>query len=223
MKSFCSKCLIPTNQEVLKEEKVHYSEEETGWWDTKNYQIIQCKGCDTISFRQLYNDVAIQQQYEEQDTTTQELYPKRGIHSRQIKAYRNVSIDIKKVYLETIEAYNNNLTLLCGVGIRAVIEGICIDKEIKEGIYTNSIGKEIKSSGLDGKIYGLASNGYLTSDNAEVLHELRFLGNAAVHELTNPSIEDLSIAIDIIELVIDNIYELKHKAKRLMRNRTGEN
>lgn len=221
MKSYCSTCCRPTNQKVLKEEILSYHEEESGWWDDTTYQIIQCMGCDTISFRRLYNDISMQQNNDE-DTTTEELYPKRGIHSRPIKAFRNVPVDIKKVYLETIEAYNNNLTLLCGVGIRAVLEGICIDKGIKDGTFANSGGKEIKSKGLDGKIYGLASNGYLTSDNAEVLHELRFLGNAAVHELATPSTEDLSMAIEIIELVLDNIYELKHKAKHLMRKRTGE-
>jgi len=220
MKSFCSTCSIPTNQKVLHQEMVACSD-ETGWWDDTNYQIIQCMGCDTISFRKLYNDVSMQQHYDE-DSTTQELFPKRGAHSRQMRAYRNVPIDIKKVYLETIEAYNNNLNLLCGVGIRAILEGICIDKSIKEGTIISSSGKQSKSKGLDGKIYGLAANGYLTSINAEVLHELRFLGNSAVHELTIPSVEDLSIAIDIIELIIDNIYELGHKAKRLMEKRTGK-
>lgn len=220
MKSFCSTCSIPTNQKVLHQEMVACSD-ETGWWDDTNYQIIQCMGCDTISFRKLYNDVSMQQHYDE-DSTTQELFPKRGAHSRQMRAYRNVPIDIKKVYLETIEVYNNNLNLLCGVGIRAILEGICIDKSIKEGTIISSAGKQSKSKGLDGKIYGLAANGYLTSINAEVLHELRFLGNSAVHELTIPSVEDLSIAIDIIELVIDNIYELGHKAKRLMEKRTGK-
>lgn len=221
MKSFCSTCLRPTNHKVLKEEVVNYQEEETGWWDNTKYQIIQCMGCDTISFRQLYNDISMQQHYEE-DTTTQYLYPKRGTYSKKVKPYRNVPTDIRNVYLETIDAYNNNLTLLSGVGVRAIIEGICIDKGIKDGTFVNSEGKEIKSKGLNGKIYGLSSNGYLTSDNAEVLHELRFLGNAAVHELSYPSLNDLNVAIDIIELVLDNIYELKHKAKLLMRKRVGE-
>jgi len=221
MKSYCSTCSRPTNQKVLKEEEIKYHEQETGWWDDTSYQIIQCMGCDTISFRKLYNDISIQQSYEE-DTTSQELYPKRGSHSRPIKAYRNLPIDIKKVYQETIDAYNNNLTLLCGVGIRAVVEAICIDKAITEGIFTNSSGKQVKSKSLDGKIYGLASKGYLTSDNAEILHELRFLGNAAVHELSTPSLDELSLAIDIIELIIDNIYEVKHKAQKLMTKRIGK-
>jgi hypothetical protein len=221
MKSYCSTCSRPTNQKVLKEEEIKNHEEETGWWDDTSYQIIQCMGCDTISFRKLYNDIAYQQ-YHEEGTTTQELYPKRGAHSRPIKAYRNLPIDIKKVYQETIDAYNNNLTLLCSVGIRAMLEGICIDKTITDGLFTNSAGKTIKSKNLDGKIYGLATKGHLTSANAEILHELRFLGNAAVHELSTPILDELNLALDIIELVIDNIYEVKHKAQKLMAKRVSK-
>lgn len=221
MKSYCSTCFTLTNQKVLKEEEIKYHEQETGWWDDTSFQIIQCMGCDTISFRKLYNDVSIQQSNDD-DATTQELYPKRGTHSRPTKVYRNLPIDLKKVFQETIDAYNNNLTLLCGVGIRAIVEAICIDKAILEGSYTDSAGKQVTSKSLDGKIYGLASNGYLTSDNAEVLHELRFLGNAAVHELSNPSLDELSLAIDIIELTFDNIYEVKHKAQKLMNKRISK-
>ncbi|OQP43325.1 hypothetical protein A4H97_34080 [Niastella yeongjuensis] len=221
LKSFCSTCSRLTNHKVLKEEERKYHEEDTGWWDETSYQIIQCMGCDTISYRTLYNDVSYQQ-HKDEDTTVQELYPKRGAHSRMIKSYRNLPIEIKKVYQETIDAYNNNLTLLCSVGVRAILEGICIDKAITEGSYTNSNGKHVKSKNLDGRIYGLAIKGHLTSDNAEALHELRFLGNAAVHELATPSLDELSLAIDIIELVIDNIYELKDKAQKLMANRVNK-
>jgi hypothetical protein len=78
MKSFCVNCLRPTNHNVLKEEAVSY-EDETGWWEDTKYQIIQCMGCDKISFRELYNSIAMQQHYD-WDTTTQELYPKRGLY-----------------------------------------------------------------------------------------------------------------------------------------------
>lgn len=123
------------------------------------------------------------------------------------------------MYQETIDAFNNNLILLCSVGIRATIEAICIDKKISEGTFTNPNGKIIKSKNLDGKIHDLANKGYITSDNVEVLHELRFLGNAAVHELAITSISELSLAIDILELVIDNIYEIKHKSQKLAAKR----
>ncbi|PKP02543.1 MAG: hypothetical protein CVU11_11615 [Bacteroidetes bacterium HGW-Bacteroidetes-6] len=221
MKSYCSTCSRPTNQKVLKQEEIKVHEEEIGWWDETTFQIIQCMGCDTISFRKLYNDISYQR-YNDDDTTTQELFPNRGIHSRPTKAYRNLPIDIKKIYQETIDAYNNQLTLLTSVGIRAILEAICIDKAITEGNIKNSKGKIVISKNLDGKISGLSTKGHLTSDNAEILHELRFLGNKAVHELSAPSIEELNIAIGIIELVIDSIYDVKHKAQILAKKRLSK-
>lgn len=219
MKSFCATCSRPTNQKVLKEERV-FSSDETGWWDESKYQIIQCQGCDTISFRKLYNDISYQQGFDE-DMTTQELFPKRGLHSRPTKTYRNLPIDIKHVYQETIDAYNNNLSLLASVGIRAILEAICLEKMVKEGTYTNKNGKTINSKRLDGKIYGLCEKGFLTSNHVEILHELRFLGNAAVHELITPSLSEISLALDIIELVIENIYIIGRKAHQLKNSRTN--
>ncbi len=220
MKSYCIKCNLPTNQQVLKEEKNHYREEETGWWDESAFQIIKCMGCDEISFRKLYNDISLQQ-HSDDDETTQELYPQRGAHSRPIKPYRSLPFAITTIYREAIDAYNANLTLLCGVGVRAIVEAICIDKSVTEGKVKTKTGAERTSKNLDGKISGLATKGFLTTDNAEVLHELRFLGNEAVHELSKPTIDELGLAIDIIELILDNIYMIRRKALNLQQKRTS--
>jgi Domain of unknown function (DUF4145) len=220
MKSYCTKCNRQTNQQVMKEEKIQYHGEDDGWWDKTNYQIIQCMGCDDISFRKLYNDIS-QQQHSDDDETTQELYPQRGAHSRPIEPYRGLPTSIRTIYRETIDSYNANLTLLCGVGVRAVVEAICIDKSITSGKVKTKTGGERTSKNLDGKISGLATKGFLTVDNAEVLHELRFLGNEAVHDMTQPSIEELGLAIDIIELIIENIYMMKRKALNLQQRRAS--
>jgi hypothetical protein len=216
MKSYCTKCNRQTNQLVVKEVNQDYFEEESGWWDKSEFQIIQCMGCDDISFRKLYNDIS-QQQHSDEDGTTQELFPQRGAHSRPIRPFRGLPFTIRTIYRETIDAYNANLTLLCGVGVRAVVEAICIEKSIIS--VKTKTGGERNSKNLDGKIAGLATKGFLTVDNAEVLHELRFLGNEAVHDLTQPSIEELGLAIDIIELIIENIYMMRSKALSLQAKR----
>jgi hypothetical protein len=218
MKSYCTKCNRQTNQLVVKEVNQDYFEEESGWWDKSEFQIIQCMGCDDISFRKLYNDIS-QQQHSDEDGTTQELFPQRGAHSRPIRPFRGLPFTIRTIYRETIDAYNANLTLLCGVGVRAVVEAICIEKSIISGKVKTKTGGERNSKNLDGKIAGLATKGFLTVDNAEVLHELRFLGNEAVHDLTQPSIEELGLAIDIIELIIENIYMMRSKALSLQAKR----
>lgn len=45
----------------------------------------------------------------------------------------------------------------------------------------------------------------------------RFLGNTALHELERPPAEDLAEAIEIIEDVMNVIYELDYKSARLYR------
>ena len=57
--------------------------------------------------------------------------------------------------------------------------------------------------------------GILTKRNADILHEHRFLGNEALHELTQPSKDELALAIQIIEHILEHIYELLDKAAEL--------
>lgn len=217
MKSVCSICRRDTNHKVVNEKKLDFHNPEDGWWEEHKYQIVQCQGCDTISFRKLYNDIAQDHgsEYSGIDPWTQELYPKRSLQSLNIRNLLNTPQNVKKIYRETIDAFNNGQTILCSAGLRAIIEGICKDRGIDNGeVNDGKSGKRI-SKNLDGKIEGLASNGFLTKGNSEILHELRFLGNEALHELSSPSSEELKMAIDILEHTLDNIYELQHKAANL--------
>lgn len=217
MKSYCSNCKTATNQVVLKEEIRKYSNPEDGWWEETNYQIIQCAGCEEITFRKLYNDISWQSGSDE-DTTSQDLFPQRNAQSRPLNNYRGLPNKIYAIYKETIDSFNGQLSLLSSVGVRAIIEAICLDKGITQGNVKNKVGKAITSKKLDGKIAGLAEQGLLTPGNADILHECRFLGNDAVHEIYHPPLDELSLAIDIIELVIENIYMIGRKAGQL-RNR----
>lgn len=71
---------------------------------------------------------------------------------------------------------------------------------------------------LQGKIEGLAEKDLITKDNCDILHNLRFIGNDALHELTAPPKSELKLAINIVEHAIESLYEIKHKALRLRRN-----
>ena len=123
-----------------------------------------------------------------------------------------------------IYTYNNEIYSLCAAGLRSIIEGICAERNISDGEveYTDKNGdkKKKRSKTLQGKISGLAEKGVLTKDNAEILHELRFLGNKALHELTTPQPEELQLGINIIEHILENIYDLPSKAKELKAIRT---
>lgn len=220
LKSICSRCNRVTNQKVLVEKEFQQEDIIGSWWEAHKYQIIQCRGCDLISFRKLYCDPQIEINAEHlgipsEEAWSQDLYPKRTLNTLQIKNLLNTPLNIKKIYRETIDAFNYEQKILCSAGLRAIVEGICNDKKIKKGEITTKEGTKRLSSALDGKIEGLSSMGFLTSSNAKILHDLRFLGNEAIHSLEAPSIEELKLAIHIIEHTIENIYELHHKAEKL--------
>jgi hypothetical protein len=61
----------------------------------------------------------------------------------------------------------------------------------------------------------MVEKGFLTEANAETLHQLRWLGNDAIHQLARPSVKELKLAIEIIEHTLEQIYEIPEKGKAL--------
>ena len=112
---------------------------------------------------------------------------------------------------------------LCGAGARALVEGLCKENGVTDGEieYKKTDGTITKkrTDNLQGKINGLHEKGKLTKENAEILHEHRFLGNTAIHDLSAPTKEELGLALEIIEHVFDNLYEIPEKALQLKHKR----
>lgn len=223
LKVYCNSCKSITNHEVLKfEERESFLEEEQiGFYDC--WQIIQCLGCEDISFR-LFSTNSEAYDYETGKPCEYiTLYPNRSDKALEIKPYYNVPSIVKKIFVETIEAYNNGLNILCAAGLRAIIEGICKNENITDGpveqiTKTEGI-KVVRSNKLIGKINGLLEKGIITKKQVEILHQPRFLGNEALHDLEAPKTEILRIAIEIIEHMLDSLYEMDDRSEILSRLR----
>ena len=234
VKAFCSTCTNETNHLVMQSVDTSDSEDvdigsgdmlTISWSD--NYQIIQCQGCDSVSFRHL-NWFSEHEQYYWPDYycngITSKLYPKRAKGTIMAKEFYNSPNNVRRIYRETVDCFNNDLFTLCAAGLRATIEGICADQSIRNGpiqITKPDGTKETKrKNNLEGKISGLCEKGFLTKANSEILHEHRYLGNDAVHELSMPSGQELTLAIEIIEHTIETLYEIPEKAQELKVKRT---
>ncbi|WP_314057963.1 DUF4145 domain-containing protein [Empedobacter brevis] len=215
MKSYCNICNRQTNQNILFKKEVEYSDEDHLWWEENIYQIIQCAGCDEITYRTLYTNAQMSQYADYENPYTQTLYPIRGPYSIPIKNFKNLPLRIKDIYRETIDAFNNNQIILCSAGLRALVEAICLEKGIKGINKVDKNGKSKLCTNLECKIDALHQNNLLIKENADSLHELRFLGNEALHELEKPSTEEITLAVEILELTLENIFELQHKALSL--------
>lgn len=213
MKLQCKVCKIITNHELIKEHKESWDNEE--FWGSDTWQIVRCKGCEDVSFRHL---TMFSEDRDEHGNLEEKVnvYPIRGKDLLSAKDFYSLSPTIRVIYKETIEAFNIQSWTLCAIGVRAIIEGICIEEKIESGTVTNpKSGKTYISKNLDGKIAGLKEKGLLAVKHADLLHELRFLGNEAVHELVQPSTTELKFAIEIIDHTIENVYELEEKIRHL--------
>lgn len=217
MKVFCLKCKGETNHIARAEVTQEYDQENTpemsidfakGTW-----QIVECAGCGEITFREIWLTSEDYNPMTEEMEETIRLYPNRNKDGLPIRMHYNVPRKIRRIYREVIECYNAECYTLCAAGLRGVIEGICAEEKVKDGLVLTNGGKTVRRDNLQGKIEGLAEKGLLTKRHVDILHEHRFLGNEAVHELDVPSKDELKIAIQIIEHTLENVYELMDKAE----------
>jgi hypothetical protein len=155
-------------------------------------------------------------------------YPPRWRHVIKEKTYTRLPPKLQRIYRETVSAFNRQIYTLAAAGLRALVEGICTDRRIKSGLVPDfdpstrkpkrdSSGNVVlrRSKNLDGKIEGMAEGGIITKNHVKVLHEFRFLGNEAVHDLQMPSVENLEVAINIMEHTITHVYELSKEAAKI--------
>lgn len=201
-KVLCAECKKVTNHNIIKEHQASGDayDGEIQWW--ANYQVIECLGCDEVSFRQISSS---SEDYNPQ-TGKQEiyeiLYPDRADGRAPMEDSDLFPVKTKRVYRETLKALNNQTPLLTAIGLRALIESICIEQKVK----AKNLAKGIDE---------LVGMGLLSEKQAEFLHNHRFMGNEAAHEMVAPKPEHLVAAIDIAETLLKTIYILPDKAEAM--------
>lgn len=210
-RELCLKCESNTNHEVVASHTINW--EQDVFIDYPNsftidgfedYQMIKCLGCDSVSLKHTSYFSEDHDPTEDDGGARTVIYPKRGKNAIAEQNFPELPPDLKRIYREAIDCFNNESYTLAAAGLRALIEGLCAELGIKDGPTEN--GK--RSDNLVGKINGLAEKGYLTNTDAEALHEHRILGNDAVHKLTQPSMDEIRLAIKIVEHALSATMEI---------------
>ena len=198
----CIKCMGKTAHKVLASVDVRGDEGDSKYsfsWATDN-QIVQCLGCKTVSFREASsNSEDYHQTSHDGDcecTIVERLYPSRleGIKGLGDETHYLPS-NVRRIYDETLMALSNQAPVLVGIGLRALLETVCKEK--------NATGRDLLK-----KIDSLVSAGILTPASAAILHKIRTLGNAAAHEMKPHSDKQLGLAMDIVEHLLKDVYIL---------------
>jgi hypothetical protein len=171
---------------------------------TKDHEIIQCQGCETVSFRIASSDseswsVGVDGLSEQYFGYT--YYPTRFEGNKNIDVYM-LPEKVREIYQETVLAVENEQNILAGIGIRALIETICKDQ--------NSTGKNLPE-----KIDFLHKKSIITEEGVNILHKLRVLGNDAAHEVKAHKKETLILALEVLVHMLDGTYILPQKIKKI--------
>lgn len=206
----CDTCGGGVRPHCVLQEHVDTGESEDGSiWEYRTHQIVKCQGCTTVRFRQY------RQSSEERDPETGDpdildlrVFPEQPSQKWATKDSTQFPTDVAKMYRETVQCFNVGANTLAGGGLRATVEAICKDRGVK--------GKNLVV-----RIDGLVQKGVLAQAQADLLHEERYIGNDALHEMQTPSDQDVRDGLLIVEGLLHTLYVLPKHGERLKKKRTG--
>jgi hypothetical protein len=203
----CDGCERNTNQRVFFSKKVKLVDE----FDENNieyfsYMIIECAGCKRVSFlrREQVEDFENPHKTAFIDTH----YPKDDfdlysdfnfIGDEDQEELPSVIYD---VYEEVKTAFENDSCILAGIGLRTLVEAICLQQKIP-------------GRTLQDKIKNLHAKGLISSAELPILDKLRLIGNMSTHQIKSFSLDKLNYALDIVNHVLKSIYILPKINRRL--------
>lgn len=202
VKSDCRSCARSTRHEVAAE-VTHRVEE---WWanELDSWRIVRCQGCRTYSFQMKHEDF---DEIEEDENgihhaVSFDVYPSVVKNHRGVTHTHLLPPLISTIYLQSVKALGQQSTVLGSIGLRACIEAVC-----------NHL--DISGTNLQRRIDQLFKGGYVSNGDKKRLHAIRFLGNDAAHEIKQPKVLDIRIALEIVEHLLNTVFILESRAAGL--------
>ncbi|MFN5764000.1 MAG: DUF4145 domain-containing protein [Pseudanabaena sp.] len=224
-KIFCNTCKIQTNHILLTTHVRCVSSEEgttlelaewaeypkEGMQNDCNsvcrYSIWSCRGCDTATLQESWALKVTVKKNTNQAFWAYTFHPKRLENHCLNKKFISLPPDLWIIYNEIIDSFNAELQLLTSIGLRALLEGICVDQGITDQ----------DARGLKGKLKELDRRQNLPSSIVSGLESFKYIGDTAAHRLERTKMEDLRLAIEVMEDLLNFLYSLDAKANYLFR------
>jgi hypothetical protein len=199
--SLCARCNGSRCHEIL----CKYEESARDEYHvTISYLTLKCLGCHSISFRKEVDDY--EQGYSDPEQggiwipdTTVSIYPKSIEGHHEINESWLLPRLVRRIHKQSLLAIREDAGILAGLGLRATIEAVC-----------NNL--TIAGANLERRISALSTQGLISKKDAERLHAIRFLGNDAAHDIKEPTKGQLSVALKIVEHLLNTVYILEKEA-----------
>jgi len=184
----CNACGRRTKHDVVAERVTNHSAEmvedfNVEW--TNTYRIIECRGCETVSFHFSW-------WYSEYDVSEEvKLYPPR-ISRKMPDWVSELSDDLEQLLQEIYSALHADSRRLAMMGARA-----CVD------MFMNATIGDI--GGFEEKLRGLVESGHLSKIDRSTLEAALEVGHAASHRGHCPSSNEVNQVMDIVENLLQKL------------------
>ncbi len=197
----CNSCLQKTNHEYLNS-STHTETDEDGQVYSTTYDMLQCRGCDGVTFRITETALGSPGKH-------LRYFPPRISRPKPkwldelwgIEELDN-EVSITSLMDEVYSALHSGSRRLAMMGARALIDIVMTDKIGNEGSF-------------NGRLNKLTKEGFVSEKNSAFLKTALEAGHAAAHRGHCPSSEDVNQVMDIVENVIQAVYMLEGAAKSL--------
>lgn len=210
---FCNTCKGETNHDIKSSHDQSYYEEYEnhgqmflGYYEETEYSFLVCRGCDTATLEERWTNAAMRG-YDGDNIYSFIYHPKRkNLGDRTAKHFNHIDKKLNETYREIITSFQEGLGVVTAMGVRALLEAICVIEGID--------GK--KAWGLGEKIGKLKEVSSIPESIIDGLKGIKFIGDDAAHRLNIPEKNSLSLSIDLLESLMTHMYEakidLRHKA-----------
>lgn len=208
---YCNTCKGETNHEVKSTHNQSYHDvfEDHGqrflsYYEETEFRFLVCRGCDTATLEEKWNCSGMHDRNGD-DFYSYSYHPKRkNLGEREAKKFHHVDKKLNESYKEIITAFQQGLEIVTAMGVRALLEGICV----LEGIDDKA------AWGLAKKIEKLKDSPNIPDSIIDGLNGLKFVGDDAAHRLNATDKHTLSLSIDLLESLLIHLYEARIDLER---------
>jgi hypothetical protein len=201
IKCDCYECGKETNQNILysyiKEKKPSIKKGKTEI-DKSEYYVVECRGCNYVSFllkEVTYidgkEDFSINESFP--DDITDDLDEDDDENFLREEEINILPPLVRSIYEEVEEAFQTDIPILTGIGLRTLLEAICVNEKIP-------------GRNLQEKIENLYKKDYVAKKSLPILHDLRLIGNVTAHQMKKPTERTLDYSLEILHHTLKGLY-----------------
>ena len=194
----CNDCGRKTDHVVLKSHTSSGADQKSEtWWETR-YDMMECCGCHFISLKRTFS-------FSEYDEPEVEYFPPPVSRRKPEWALRFLPSGLRELTSEIYSALHANNRRLATMGARAMLDMAIVDSVGDVGTFHD-------------KLDALQSKGLIAEQQRQFVEAALEIGHAAGHRGHCPTAENLNLAMDIVENILQQIYVLPHAVVELKKS-----